>query len=246
MAFGCLIIIAKEKNMLGRQTPQDLLDSYRKKRQLLPVFISILAILLVVIGLVIIILWLTGGGISFNLFSKEPTPTSTLPPTPVLSPTPSLEPTEIPTLTPTVSPTPSGPIEYEVQEFDTFWAIAEKFDVDFETLLAINNCEDGQCPFYPGLMIVIPAPGQTLPTPTPIPLDLQSGTKINYRTRLGDTLALIASRYNTTIDDIQAQNRTVFRDIEDINNIPVGLELVIRVNIVTPTPTFAPTSTLAS
>ena len=209
--------------MLGRQTPQDVLNSYRKKRQLLPVLISILAAILVVIGLIIIVLWLTGGGISFNLFSKEPTPTSTMPPTPVLSPTPSLEPTEIPTLTPTVSPTPSGPIEYEVQEDDTLWAIAEKYDVDFETLLAINNCETGQCPFYPGLIIIIPAPGQTLPTPTPIPLDLKSGTKVSYRTRLGDTLALIASTYNTTIDDILAQNRATFNDIEDINNIPVGL-----------------------
>ena len=66
--------------MLGRQSPQDVIDSYRKKKPILPIFLAIMAVLLVVIGIVIIIMWITGGGFSFKLFSKEPTPTSTMPP----------------------------------------------------------------------------------------------------------------------------------------------------------------------
>ena len=228
--------------MLGRQPPQDLLNTYKKRRQLSPVFIAILAVLLVIIGVVIIVLWIAGGGFSFNLFKREPTPTRTLPPTPVLSPTATLFPTDTPEPTETVSPTPSGPFEYEVQEFDSCWAIADKFDVDLQTLLAINNFEDGTCPIYPGQKIKVPAPGQTLPTPTSVPPDLASGTRVDYTVQAGDSIASIASQFNSTVEDIMRINK---EKIDDENNIPVGMILVVRVNLVTPTPTFAPTSTLA-
>ena len=82
--------------MLGRQSPQNMMDAYKKKRQLFPMVIAILAALLVVIGLVIIVMWISGGGLSFGLFQREPTPTSTMPPTPVLSATPTIDPTETP------------------------------------------------------------------------------------------------------------------------------------------------------
>ena len=229
--------------MLGRKSPQDGLNAYKKRQRVSPVFITILAVLLVIIGIVIIVLWITGGGFSFNIFNKEPTPTSTMPPTPVLSPTPSVIPTETPTPTLTVSPTPSGPFEYEVQEFDSCWGIAEKFEVDLPTLLAINNFEGGTCPIYPGQKIKVPAPGQTLPTPTPIPPDMASGTRIDYTVQAGDSIRSIADQFNSTIEDILAINKD---KIDDENNIPVGIILVVRVNLVTPTPTFAPTSTLAS
>jgi len=229
--------------MLGRKSPQDVLSAYKKKQRFFPVFIAILAVFLVIIGIVIIVLWITGGGFSFNLFKKGPTPTSTMPPTPVLSPTPSLIPTETPTPTLTVSPTHSGPFEYEVQEFDSCWGIAEKFDVDLQTLLAINNFEDGTCPIYPAQKIKVPAPGQTLPTPTPIPPDTAKGTRINYTVQDGDSIASIASQFNSTVEDILSLNTD---KIDDENNIPVGVVLIVRVNLVTPTPTFAPTSTLAS
>jgi len=213
-----------------------------KKRSLL-MTLTILAIILVVLGIVMIALWVSGGGFSTSIFSKKPTPTNTLPPTPVMSPTPSLIPTETPTPEPTITVTPAGPFEYEVQENDSCWGIAENFDVDFLTLLAINNFENGECPIIPGQKILIPSPGQSLPTPTNIPSDLPLGTEITYTIQSGDTLASIASQFNTTIEDILNLNKDV---IEDQDNIHVGVQLTIRVNLVTPTPTFAPTSTLAS
>jgi len=230
--------------MLGRQNPQNLLDSYRKKRQILPIFLAVMAALMVIIGIVIIVLWISGGGINFNLFGKKPTATSDMPPTPVLSPTPSLEPTTSPTPTVTISPTPSGPTEYEVQEAETCYGIAEKFNVDFETLLAINNFPDGTCPIIPGQKIKVPAPGQTLPTATALPPDTPAGTRITYKVQANDSLASIASKFNTTLEDLQTLNKEKLGD--DLNNLAVGLEIIVRVNIVTPTPTFAPTSTLAS
>ena len=227
--------------MLGRQSPQDVINSYKKKRPFFPIFIAILAVLLVLIGIAIIVMWLTGGGLSLNLFKKEPTPTSTMPPTPVISPTATFVPTETPTPTLTVSPTASGPFEYEVKEGDNCWTLSETYEVDLEVLLAINTFENGTCPIYPGLKIKIPAPGTTLPTPTPIPPDTKSGTKILYRIQSGDSLLSIASKFNTTVEDLIRQNK-----FDDPNNITPGVEIIVRVNLVTPTPTFAPTSTLAS
>lgn len=227
--------------MLGRKPPQKLMDSYKKKRQFLPTFIAIMAGLLVIIGIVVIVMWASGGGFSFNLFRREPTATSTPPPTPVISATPTTAPTETPTPTLTVSPTPSGPFEYEVKEFDTCYDIAQNFDVDLEVLLAINNFPNGTCPIYPGQLIKIPAPGTTLPTSTPLPPDLKPGTIIEYTIQSGDTLEIIASKMNSTIEDIIQRN-----DFEDINVLLPGSVIKVRYGIVTPTPTFAPTSTLAS
>jgi len=227
--------------MLGRKPPQNLMDSYKKKRQFLPTFIAIMAGLLVIIGIVVIVMWASGGSFSFNLFRREPTATNTPPPTPVISATPTTVPTETPTPTLTVSPTPSGPFEYEVKEFDTCYDIAQNFDVNLEVLLAINNFPNGTCPIYPGQLIKIPAPGTTLPTSTPLPPDLKPGTIIEYTIQSGDTLEIIASKMNSTIEDIIQRN-----DFEDINVLLPGSVIKVRYGIVTPTPTFAPTSTLAS
>ncbi len=226
--------------MLGRQSPQDVLNSYKKKKPIFPIFISILALVLVFIGIGIIVMWVTGGDFALNPFKKEPTPTSTLQPTPVISPTATFIPTESPTPTLASTPTPSGPFEYEVKEGDNCWTLSETYQVDLEVLLAINNFEDGTCNIYPGLKIKIPAPGTTMPTPTPLPPDTKSGTKITYRIQSGDSLLSISSKFNTTIEDLIRQNK-----FTDPNNITPGAQIIVRVNLVTATPTFAPTSTLA-
>jgi LysM repeat protein len=228
--------------MWNKNSPQNTINQLKKRQQFLPVFISVMALLLVIIGVVILILWITGGGFSINLFSKKPTPTSTLAPTPILSPTPSLMPTETPTPTLPITPTPSGPFEYEVKQDDTCWGIAVKFKADLEVLLAINSFPNGTCSIVPGQKILIPAPGQSMPTQTPINLsDFAKGTKYTYTVKSGDTLRSIASKFNTTIADLLALNK-----FTDSNNIPLGIQIIIRVNLVTPTPTFAPTSTRAS
>ena len=84
------------------------------------------------------------------------TPTNTATLTPTI--------TETPTITPTF--TPSAPYEYVVQEDDNCAVISEKFDVDVEVLLYLNNL-DSSCIINVGQTILIPAPGQELPTATP-------------------------------------------------------------------------------
>ncbi|MBV5323234.1 LysM peptidoglycan-binding domain-containing protein, partial [bacterium] len=66
----------------------------------------------------------------------------------------------------------------------------------------------------------------------------KSGTKVEYIVQAGDSLGGIAALYNSTIEDIIAEN-----SITDPNAIKVGDLLIIPANMVTPTATRPPTST---
>ena len=81
--------------------------------------------------------------------------------------------------------------------------------------------------------LLIPAPGTELPTATPLPEGLPRGFKVEYIVQAGDSLAAIAFRFNSTVEDILEQNE----DLEDANAIFAGQVLIIRVNLVTPVPT---------
>lgn len=228
--------------MNQKNTPQDVINKFAKRQKFMPYILGGLAGILALLGILIIIAVATGSANPFKaIFStKTPTATATFTPTATVpSPTPSNTPTMTLTPTETATVTPSGPQYYEVQQYDNCADIAAKFNVDLLVLLAINNF-GGECNIVPGQKILIPAQGQELPTPTPLPSDLPRGTVIEYTVRTGDSLATIASVFNTTVEDIMLQN-----NLKDENLIYLGQVLKIRVNLVTPTPTVAPTSTLA-
>ena len=228
--------------MVGKDSPQNLIDNYRRRQKRMPFLIGGLAGLLVIAGIIILIAWFSGGkgGFKFSLFAtKTPTPTQTATATPE-TPTGTFTLTPTETLTPTacVTVTPNGPFEYTVKEGDSCWGIAQTFNVDVQVLQAINNFAPDKCPIVPGQKILVPAPGQTLPTETPLPTNIARGTKINYVIKTGDTLANIASRFNSTVEAIMTLNK-----ITDANKLVAGQTLIVPVNLVTPTPTMAPTST---
>ncbi|HAD05800.1 MAG TPA: hypothetical protein DCE76_01435 [Anaerolineaceae bacterium] len=227
--------------MREKKSPQSVIDSYRKRQQMMPYITWGLAGLLVLMGIILIFLWVSGGNSpQIALFSSPtPTATSTLTPSPVPpTATVTMTPTETETPTPTLTFTPSGPFEYTVQSGDTCFDLAVKYEVDLLVLLALNNFPAGQCPIREGDKILIPAPNQQLPTETPLPTGLPRGTRIEYVVKTGDTLDFIASIFNSTVDDIMQQNK-----ITDKNLISAGQVLIVRVNLVTPTPTRPPTLT---
>lgn len=219
---------------------------------MMPFLIGGLAVLLLVVGIIILVVWFTGPNRPAIglLASKTPTPTNTgtaTPETPTL--TPSTTPTITETPTETATSTREGPMEYEVKEGESCWLIAQNFEIELDLLIALNGtkCDTLQ----PGDKLLIPAPGQELPTETPIPTDLARGTEIQYRVKSGETLALLASRYNSTLDAIlTATNRynkaNGLDEITDVNSIQAGWILIIPVNIVTPTVTLVPSSTAAN
>lgn len=229
---------------MAKNDPQDVINNFKKRQKVMPFVIWGLVAVLVVAGIIFVVASLTGGdfeGLKISLF-KTDTPTPTLTYTATMVPptaTATLTPTVTLTPEPTVTPTPTGPFEYTVQENDNCWAIAEQFEVDINVLLALNGWS-GTCPINPGDKILIPTKDQELPTETPLPTDFVPGTKIEYTIKVGDSIDLIASRFNTTVESILEEN-----DMEDANTIFAGQILIIKANIVTPTATVPATSTPA-
>jgi LysM repeat protein len=227
--------------MTEKDSPQSVIESYKRRQQMTPFLIGGLAVLLVMVGVIILLIWMLGNqsGGKFSLKNTD-TPTVTMTYTPTQIPptdtaTITLTETFTPTITETVTPT--GPMEYIVKDGDNCWAIAQEFKVELDVLLAINGLET--CIIAPGQKIYIPQPDQVLPTPTLINIvGLPRGKVIEYVIRKGDTLDLIASMFNSTVADLKSLNK-----ITDINKINLGDKIKVRVNLVTPTPTRAPTST---
>jgi LysM repeat protein len=232
--------------MNRKDSPQSVIDTYRRRQQMAPYFLGGLAMLLVVVGIIILVVWFASSGRTslspVALFaSATPTVTETATPTEV-PPTATFTVTPTETVTPTITltSTPSGPFEYVVQEGDNCWDIAVQFEVDLDVLLALNAFGN-TCPINANDRILIPQPGAEMPTATPLPDNLTTGQKIEHEVKTGDTLALIAARYNTTVESIMTENK-----ITDANKINVGDRLVILVNIVTPTATRPATNTPAA
>ena len=231
--------------MREKNSPQNVIDSYKKKQKLMPFLVGGLAVLLLVVGIIILIVWLSAPGraIGKMMASETPTPTSTYTPTPT-TPTPTATATNTPTDTPTVTftATPAGPFEYTVVEGDTCYDLQIKFEIQLEALLALNPSLGAACLLQPGDILYIPQPGMVieLPTETPVPTGLPRGTLIQYTVKTGDTLDAIARRFNSTIEAIIAIREN---NITDPESIEAGQVILVPVNLVTPTPTRTITPT---
>ncbi len=229
----------------------NVISSYRKRRQTQgPAIIYGAAGLLVVIGLIMLVVWLTGPSKPLNTLFATQTPTPTITPSPTNTSTQTETPTITPTGTETMTPTPSSPFVYTVQEGDYLAKLVEKFNLGSDGVALIlllnpysaegvdNSIDPATQIVYPGQKITMPNPGMPLPTATPIPANLPPGTKVTYYVQSGDTLDGIAAKFNSTREVIMKDN-----NITDPNTIQVGQKLIIQVNLVTPTATRPPTST---
>lgn len=231
--------------MLNR-TPQNTnntINSFRKKRQLQGRALMYGAIALVVLGLILLIYWLTRPTQPLGQLFATDTPTVTVTATATNTATATATATITETPTITVTATPSEPFPYIIQEGDTLDAIAQRFNLGGDGVLLILDENPEIMTDFGGIIqvgqeITIPLPGTTRATTTPIPADLRSGTLVEYQVLPGDTLAGIAVRFNSIADEIIAEN-----EIENANALAVGQVLQIPVNLVTPTATLPPTST---
>ena len=215
---------------------------FHKRREFPAWGLWVITAALILSGLGLLISWLNQPGRLINrlLATDTPTPTATF--TPTSTPTPTETPTITPTPTETLTPTPSAPFTYVVQENDSLFAIAEKFQLGDKGILFLVILNPQIDPCNPilriGQEITVPNPGMPMPTATPLPPNLPRNTKLKYLVQPGDTLAAIAALFNSTMDAIQNEN-----NIKDPNEIQAGVCLTIPVNLVTPTATPRPTST---
>jgi uncharacterized protein YkwD len=222
----------------------NVINSFRKRRQQRGPFLVYGAIALVVIGVILLIVWLTSGSNApFSGMFASDTPTPTLTFTPTNTSTPSNTPTITETPTETPTGTPSGPFPYTVVEGDSLDAIAQRFNLGEDGILLILDqnpsiINDFGGVIFVGQTLLIPPPGTVRATSTPIPPNLARGTLIEYRVLPGDTLAGIAAKFNSIEQNIIDEN-----NIENANALSVGQVLQIPVNLVTATPTLPPTST---
>lgn len=220
------------ENAMSNPSKDDIgstIEHYRRRRERIGNgAIGALAAILAIVGIVLIISWL-GGPIQVKLpFLTSPTPTATLTLTPSATPTPSNTPTASPV---PVTPTRSGPVTYIVQQGDLLSDIAQKYGVTISAIMAANPSLTDPSQIFVGQQLVIPAPGAA-PSPTALPTGLKAGSTILYLVQPGDSLQSIASKFNSTAEDIQKLN-----NITDPNMIYPGLYLKVHYGIATPTPT---------
>lgn len=200
------------------------------------------AIALVVIGVILLVVWLMGPEQPLGAMFATNTPTVTVTSTPTSTNTPTMTATVTETATITLTPTPSEPFPYTIVENDTLPAIAERFNLGDDGVLLLLDYNpiimENDGIYFVGQTIIIPPPGTLRATATPIPPNLPRGTKVEYSVLPGDTVAAIAAKFNSRVDDIIAENK-----LENANALLVGQVLQIPVNLVTATATLPPTST---
>lgn len=130
----------------------------------------------------------------------------------------------IPESTPGSTRCPQGSFSYTIKSGDTLYFLAIRYNTTVEAIMAINpginpnNLQIGQ-------VICIP---DSSPAPTRCPRG-----SFAYTIKSGDTLYLLAIRYNTTVEAIMAINPGI-----DPNNLQVGE--VICIPETTPPPTRCP------
>lgn len=229
--------------MSDKDSAQHVIDAYRKRQQAAsraPIILGLAAVLLIA-GAAAIIFWLLGpnspglsvGGL-FATDTPTPTITNTATNTATATGTATVTATATDTPTTTVSPTPAGPFEYQIQEGDNLFDIAQRFEVDLLLLMTINNIDPANPTISVGNTLIIPGPDTQMPTGTALPENLGRGTRIDYRIQLGDSLLSIANQFNTTVEAIKEEN-----EIENEDEIFVGQMIKVPVNLV-PTNTPAP------
>ncbi|AWI07979.1 LysM peptidoglycan-binding domain-containing protein [Ereboglobus luteus] len=121
--------------------------------------------------------------------------------------------------TPAIEPEPPPMLTYTVVSGDSAWKIAKKFKISTNELLAANELPRNPT-LQVGQKLRIPARtvGQTTTRATT--QATQAGTNI-YKVQAGDSLAVIARRYNTTVAQIQSLNKLTGTSIR------IGQELVV-------------------
>lgn len=107
-----------------------------------------------------------------------------------------------------------GPTVYTVRAGDTLKTIAARYGTTWQAIAAANSLVNANY-IYTGQRLIIPTGGSN-PSPQPQP---NPGV---YIVQAGDTLAVIAARYGTTVAAIVTAN-----NLPNANNIYAGQRLVI-------------------
>lgn len=115
----------------------------------------------------------------------------------------------------------SSQIQHTVQSGESLWTISQKYSTSVDAIRTVNKLTSDT--IIVGAVLIIPSKASTAPT-------------ITYSVVSGDSLFLIAKRYNTTVDQLKALNNLAG------DNISVGQILKVPASSVSaPSPAPSPT-----
>ena len=107
-------------------------------------------------------------------------------------------------------------IQYQVKSGDTLWKIARQYGVSVKNLLRWNQLQSARS-LKPGMTLNV-APGNAL-------AKRSQGKRIGYTVRRGDSLSVIADRYNIRVADIRQWN-----NLDNKGLIKAGQSLTLFIN----------------
>jgi LysM repeat protein len=118
----------------------------------------------------------------------------------------------------------NGYSTYIVMRGDTLKSLAVRFGTTIDVLVSLNREITNINVIYEGQRLVVPTGGSVPPTPPPA-----SGQ--TYTVQRGDTLRIIAARYNTTVDAILKANPQIADPNRiyagQVINLPAGLSTYV-------------------
>lgn len=117
---------------------------------------------------------------------------------------------------------------YKVTSGDSLYIIAKRFNVSISAIKVLNNLTMETINI--GQLIKIPTAPAPAPTPSPVP----SVSTTDYIVASGDTLWIIASKFNTTIANVKSMNNLT------TDSINVGQVLKVPAGATPPTTTPTP------
>jgi uncharacterized protein YkwD/LysM repeat protein len=126
-------------------------------------------------------------------------------------------------------PTPTPPLTHVVEEGQTLWSIAVRYNLRLADLLWYNNLTEDSV-LQPGETLIIRLAEGQLPPPTPTPI-------LMHTVRAGQTLWEVALTYGLTLDELLALNGLTADSI-----IQPGEQLLVRQPDPTATPMSVPTA----
>ncbi|MGI6209646.1 MAG: LysM peptidoglycan-binding domain-containing protein [Anaerolineae bacterium] len=102
----------------------------------------------------------------------------------------------------------AAPKVHVIESGDNLLYLAEKYGVTVAQILAVNPDLTERSILRLGQEVIIPtqAPEASVPTPAPEPTATPEPQFIEHSIESGDTLGYLASKYDTTVDDILAAN----------------------------------------
>lgn len=210
------------------------------------VMLAGVALLLMVVCAVLFILLGGASRLGLGISAATATPTRTRLTTPAVTTLPVTLSVPSPTPTPTVAT-----VKYKVKPGDSLLAIAARYRVSVQAIMAVNNLKDETIRVDQELLIPLPTPTplpgskpQPPPVTTPTPLSFQSPPTsatpaatpgvIRHTVQRGDMLITIAATYGSTVDAIRIANQL------ESDLLSIGQVLLVPVGAWTPTATVAP------